>query len=192
MSDITRTVRAALAGSTLALLPTSLSAQETILPPPEADVIVPAEAEAAARLLAFVSEIDPDAELQVNGAIFTIEETQLRLVFDLNADRMRIVTPVAPAADLSAEDLERLMQANFDSALDARYAIAQGAVWSVFIHPLSSLTTEDFASGIGQTVNLVRSYGTSFSSGAFVFGEGDSAEEQRRLVDELIEKGREI
>ncbi len=31
------------------------------------------------------------------------------------------------------------MQANFDTALDARYAIAKGALWSTFIHPLSDL-----------------------------------------------------
>jgi len=39
------------------------------------------------------------------------------------------------------------MQANFDSALDARYAIAKGKLWSAFIHPLSELNEEQFFSG---------------------------------------------
>ena len=128
----------------------------------------------------------------MNGALFTVEDVQLQLVFDLNADRMRLLTPIAPADDIPAADLVRMMQANFDSALDARYGIAQGALWATFIHPLASLTMDDFASGIGQTVNLVRTYGTTYSSGALVFGGGDSAEENRQLIDELVQRGREI
>ncbi|MEO0818641.1 MAG: hypothetical protein AAFX86_15220 [Pseudomonadota bacterium] len=160
-------------------------------PAPEAEQLSSAEA-AAARLLAFVSAIDEEAQITGNGALFTVEGLQLQLVFDTNADRMRVMLPITAASDLDAAQLERLMQANFDSALDARYAIAQGAVWAVFLHPLSSLTTEDFASGIGQSVNLVRTFGTTFHSWAGVFGGGDSAEENRKLVDDLIAKGRAI
>ena len=192
MVDVPSSLKAALLGGALFLVPTGSLAQGSVSPSPEEDVIVPQEAEAAARLLAFVTELDGDAELQVNGALFTVEDVQLQLVFDLNADRMRLLTPIAPADDIPAADLVRMMQANFDSALDARYGIAQGALWATFIHPLASLTMDDFASGIGQTVNLVRTYGTTYSSGALVFGGGDSAEENRQLIDELIQRGREI
>jgi len=192
MVDVPSSLKAALLGCALFLVPTSSLAQGSVSPSPEEDVIVPQEAEAAARLLAFVTELDGDAELQVNGALFTVEDVQLQLVFDLNADRMRLLTSIAPADDIPAADLVRMMQANFDSALDARYGIAQGALWATFIHPLASLTMDDFASGIGQTVNLVRTYGTTYSSGALVFGGGDSAEENRQLIDELIQRGREI
>ncbi|MEL6386424.1 MAG: type III secretion system chaperone [Pseudomonadota bacterium] len=192
MVDVPSSLKAALLGGALFLVPTGSLAQDSVSPSPEEDVIVPQEAEAAARLLAFVTELDGDAELQVNGALFTVEDVQLQLVFDLNADRMRLLTPIAPADDIPAADLVRMMQANFDSALDARYGIAQGALWATFIHPLASLTMDDFASGIGQTVNLVRTYGTTYSSGALVFGGGDSAEENRQLIDELIQRGREI
>jgi len=192
MVDVPSSLKAALLGGALFLVPTSSLAQGSVSPSPEEDVIVPQEAEAAARLLAFVTELDGDAELQVNGALFTVEDVQLQLVFDLNADRMRLLTSIAPADDIPAADLVRMMQANFDSALDARYGIAQGALWATFIHPLASLTMDDFASGIGQTVNLVRTYGTTYSSGALVFGGGDSAEENRQLIDELIQRGREI
>ena len=88
--------------------------------------------------------------------------------------------------------LLRLMQANFDSALDARYAIAQGALWSTFIHPLSSINDEDFVSGLGQTVNLVLTYGSSFASGGVVFGGGDSQVEQNQLIEELQDRTKEI
>ena len=39
-------------------------------------------------------------------------------------------------------------------------------------------------------VNLVTTYGTSYSSGLLVFGGGDSQAIQRReLIDELLQKG---
>ena len=105
---------------------------------------------------------------------------------------MRIMIPVNDAAALDPEELMRLMQANFDSALDARYAIANGTLWSTFLHRLSTLTEVDFLSGIGQTINTADSFGTSYSSGEFVFGGGDSGELQRRkLIDELQRRGRE-
>lgn len=162
--------------------------QEPELQNPEVEMLSPAE-EAAARLLAFVAAIDEEAVIQANTAVFKVDGLQLQMVFDASADRMRVMIPIAGAAELSAEQLERLMQANFDSALDARYAIAQGAVWSVFLHRLSSLSTEDFASGLAQSVSLVRTYGTTFQSGAAVFGGGDSAEQHRELVDDLLQRG---
>ena len=83
----------------------------------------------------------------------------------------------------------RLMQANFDSALDARYAIAQDTLWGVFIHSLSELSDDEFLTALGETVNIVLTYGTTYSSGLMIFGAGDSAEIQRRqLIDELRNK----
>ena len=148
--------------------------------------------EAAATLRAAILRIDPSASLQDNGAQFRVGTVPVTLVYDINADRMRLVSPIAEAGALDGEGLQRLMQANFDSALDARYAIARGVLWSTFIHPLSTLDLDEFASGLGQTVNLVSTYGTTYSSGALVFGGGDSQEEQRKLIEELQEKSKEI
>ena len=142
------------------------------------------------RLGVLIERIDQNAEITGSGWTFAVEDTQVQLIYDTGADRMRMITPVDQAANLDADGLERLMQANFDSALDARYAIARGIVWSTFIHPLSSLDDEQFLSAVGQTVNLATSYGSSFSSGALVFGGGDSQERMlRELIDELLKKG---
>lgn len=148
--------------------------------------------EAAARLRDTVRRIDPLAKFSEAGAEFSVNGVALLLVYDINADRMRVISPVAEAGALTADELTRLMQANFDSALDARYALAKGFVWAAFLHPLSSLDGADFGSGVAQTVNLVTTYGTSFNSGVHVFGGGDSLEEQQELVDELEKKGEEI
>ena len=103
---------------------------------------------------------------------------------------MRIIVPIGPADALEEPLLVRLMQANFDSALDARYAIARGVLWSTFIHPLASLDDAAFLLGLGQTVNLANTFGDSYSSGVLLFGGGDSRGiRERELLEQLIEKG---
>jgi len=117
---------------------------------------------------------------------------QVLVVTDARADRMRALTPVARSADVTPEQMTRMMQANFDSALDARYAIANEVLWSAYIHPLSPLQKDQLISGIGQVVNLAQSFGTLYSSGGLLYGGGDSGALQRALIDELLKKGEEI
>ena len=140
----------------------------------------------AERLAELILRVDRDATLEGASWSFKVADIDAIVIFDINADRMRVVIPIGRADALESEELLRLMQANFDSALDARYAIGQGLLWGTFIHPLSTLTDEEFLVGLGQTVNVVISYGTSYSSGMFIFGGGDSAEiEQKKLIEEL-------
>lgn len=141
---------------------------------------------AAIDLLTVVTMIDEDASITSNGATFEVDGTPVTLVFDVNADRMRLFTRVSSSDGLSGAQLKRLMQANFDTALDARYAIAGGQVWSTYMHPLVSLSQDDFVSAIAQTVTLVRTYGTTFSSGALSFGAGDSNAEIQKLLEGLL------
>ncbi len=139
-----------------------------------------------------VQRLDPEAKGGDNFWQFTIEGVRLTLISDEGHDRMRVIAAIAPAAQLSQEQIFRCLQANFDSALDARYAIAQGVLWGAFIHPLKSLERDDLISGAGQTVNLVLSFGTTYSSGGLVFGGGDSQRLQRELIDRLLERGQPI
>ena len=143
----------------------------------------------AVRLGESILAVDEDAILEETAWIFALEELEVIVVYDIEADRMRIIIPIGPATDIPQEELVRLMQANFDSALDARYAIAQDTLWGVFIHPLSELSDDEFLTALGETVNIVLTYGTSYSSGLLIYGGGDSAEIQRRqLIDELRNK----
>ncbi len=115
------------------------------------------------------------------------------VITDEDADRMRIVVPITETSELSEKHLYRIMQANFDSTLDARYAIAKEILWSAYIHPLSTLSDEDFLSGLGQTVNLVDTFGGSFSSGSSTFIGGDSSGlKEKELIKELLKKGKAI
>lgn len=96
------------------------------------------------------------------------------VITDEAADRMRIIVQIAPVGELDRDILFRMMQANFDSALDARYAIARGVLWSAFIHPLSPLSDDQFRSGFAQAETLADTYGAGFSSGGLRFRGGDS------------------
>lgn len=182
------------AGALMALCPNMAQAQDAVPESseeaapeaaPETDE-VPAPVLSAARLLEIVTAIDEEARLTGNGATLTIDETAITLVFDVNADRMRLFSQIRPSDGLSGAQLKRLMQANFDTALDARYAVAQGQLWSTFIHRMTTLTQEDFVSALAQTVTLVKTYGTTFSSGAMSFGGGDSNAEIQKLLDRIL------
>ena len=86
------------------------------------------------------------------------------VITDETHNRMRIISPIIEAKNLSEADLRKLMEANFESALDARYAIYNEVLWSVFIHPLGELNNSQFLDGLKQTVQLAASYGTTYSS----------------------------
>ena len=140
----------------------------------------------AIRMSELILRVDENAINDGSTWYFNIIGLDAGLVCDIEADRMRVLIPIENTGDLSKNELLRLMQANFDSALDARYAIAQGQLWGAYIHPLSTLTDEEFLLGIGQTANVVASFGSSYSSGMFVFGGGDSGEiERKRFLQEL-------
>jgi len=146
----------------------------------------------AERLAQIVLEIDPEAQLIRNTMELTVEDIPILLVVSPVANRMRAMVPISSADALTQEDMARVLQANFDSALDARYAIAQGKLWSVFIHPLSSLERDQFLSGLVQTINVARIYGQSYSGGATLFGGGDSNGIYKELFEKLQKKGQEL
>lgn len=152
----------------------------------------PDEPMTQARLVDILIAVDPDTQVSGNQAQLTIRDVPVVIIMDPVADRMRAVVPIRAEAGIDGDELRRLMQANFDTALDARYAIANGRLWSTFIHPLSPLERDQFLSGLGQTVNLALSYGTLYSGGGLSFGGGDSGERQRELIEELLQKGEEI
>ena len=97
------------------------------------------------------------------------QDRTVMIITDEQHDRMRIITPVAEAVGLEDGIAQTLLAANFDRALDARYALTEDVLWSAFIHPLSSLTDEFFLSALRQVVTLAENYGTSFSSGELTF-----------------------
>jgi len=105
------------------------------------------------------------------GAIRTqIDGINVYLISDPSSDRMRIVAPIALVAGLDARVLSVMHEANFSTALDARYAISEGVIYSVYLHPISSLTPRLIKSALDQVLSLVKTFGTTYSSGEIEFG----------------------
>ena len=159
-------------------------------PPAAPDAKLPApskEAVAAQTMIdTALHKINKDIKRDGNVWTFEIAKRQVIVITDPIAERMRILVPVIEADKLDAIMLKRLMQANFDSALDARYAVAQDLLWGVYIHPLVSLNEKDFISGLSQALKVVENFGGSYSSGAIIFGGGDSTSIQtEQLLEQL-------
>lgn len=136
-------------------------------------------------LFELVRRIDPEAQVQGNAAQFTVNDRGLVLVGDERAGRMRIMSPIARADALDQEILQRMLQANFDAVLDARYAIANGVVWSVFIHPLPPMDEAQFANAVSQVFVAASTFGGAYTSGALIYGGGDTNEEHRKVLEAL-------
>ncbi len=133
-----------------------------------------------------LKKIDKTIKRETNVWQFELAKRQVIVITDPVAERMRIMVPIVEASKLDQELLTRLMQANFDSALDARYAIASDLLWGTFIHPLTSLDEKGFVSGLAQAIAVAENFGGSFSSGAIVFGGGDSTKLQEQELLELL------
>jgi hypothetical protein len=160
-------------------------------PPADPVEITPEVSAVLEQMDEVIKALDAKAERTGNRWQFMLQERVMLVVTDTTAGRMRIITPIALTADMPEGAMERLMQANFDTALDARYAVAQNLVWGAFIHPLDTLTQRDFASGILQTHAIGETFGTTFSSGVISYGGGDSGaifEDQLKALLEELEK----
>ena len=103
---------------------------------------------------------------------FDYHGVSMMVISDVTHDRMRIVTPVAKYDELDKTQIDRIMQANFHNALDARYAVSSGVLFSAYIHPLSPLTTKMIESALVQVANLAQSFGSEYSSGVLKFRGG--------------------
>lgn len=137
---------------------------------------------------------DDDAGDEMPGSSVEEKLPAIMVVMtDDRADRMRLMMPIRKFDHNKATDLRLALIAlhcNYDRALDARYALKEGVLWSVFIHPLESLTEEGLMNGIDQVRALRKNTGTTFSSSKLHFGlgvpegqDGESQEEEAEQTD---------
>jgi len=99
-----------------------------------------------------------------------IDDYELYVMTDEGHDRMRAMIAIGAIDPDDNEMLITLLSANFDRALDAKYAVYDGVLWSIFLHRLSWLTTDELDEAITQVIRLAESTGTTFASGDLVFG----------------------
>lgn len=122
------------------------------------------------RLAALIGRLGTNVEK--TGPVWTFEfkARKILVLTDAAHDRMRVMTLVASRAVLGPQDMEVLLHANFDRALDARYALFDGKLWSLFLHPLAALDDAQFAACLSQVHHLAENFGTTYTSSDSTFG----------------------
>lgn len=99
-----------------------------------------------------------------------LNDMPMIVLTDQTNDRMRIIAPIVEVSKLDEDLLLDCLTANFHSALDVKYAISEGLLWSVYVHPLSPLTEMEIESAIKQVYAAAATFGTTFSSTPLLFG----------------------
>ncbi len=125
------------------------------------------------RLQQLIEQVGTINDGQLGFWRFTYQGSELYAITDESHNRMRIMTAIITEDEVTDEDRKIMLAANFDRALDAKFATAQGHLWSVFIHPLKELTESQFFDAVAQVKTLADNYGTTYSSSELVFGGGD-------------------
>ena len=112
-----------------------------------------------------------------HGAMeFEFDGVTMACVSDAAHDRMRIIAPVVAVSDMTAAQRVRVMEANFHTALDARYATSGPLLYAAFLHPLGSLSETELRAALRQVAKLVKTFGGSYSSGDLRYGGPSDAE----------------
>ena len=88
------------------------------------------------------------------------------------------MSPIIEQKKLAYTDMLKLMEANFHSALDVKYAISDDILWSVFIHPLKELNKDEVLSAINQVYEAAVTYGTTYNSTGLTFPNKRKEEEK--------------
>ncbi|MFS4448041.1 hypothetical protein [Maribacter sp. 2307UL18-2] len=140
------------------------------------------------KLQELISQVSDTLMVNGNSIQFLYQETPLICVYDANANRMRIITPIIETKELEEEQLLNMLVANFHSALDVKYALSDEIIWSVFIHPLKELSDHQVLDAIDQVYSAAATFGTTYSSTSLVFP-GNTKKKESPKQKKLIKRG---
>jgi len=129
------------------------------------------------KMISIIKQIAKEVEVDQGNLTFEYDGSTLAIISDTNANRMRIVSPVIEASQMSEEQVVATLISNYHLALDARYAIGNGILYSVYVHSLEELTETMLKSAVRQVATLRKTFGNGYTSGEFSFG--INAEEER-------------
>ena len=118
---------------------------------------------------------------------FFINKVAMVSITDTNHNRMRIMSPIMEAKHLDSNLMQAALVANFHTALDVKYAVTDGIVWSVFIHPLQELTEHQVEDAVRQVYFANVNFGSSFASTTLTFPPGTS-EKDKKAAKETLKK----
>jgi hypothetical protein len=140
----------------------------------------------AERLKELITQEADSVQSQNNMVQFKFNDALLLCIYDENANRMRIISPIIERSALKEKDLLNILVANFHSALDVRYALSDEIIWSVYTHPLKQLSDEQVVDAIQQVYAAALTFGSTFSSTGMVFpGNTKRVEKQKDSLRKL-------
>jgi hypothetical protein len=131
------------------------------------------------KLNSIIYTLSDEVEGQAGHWQFIIDSTLFICLTDELHNRMRIIAPIVEVSEVSDNQLRKCMEANFHTALDIRYAISDGLLWSAYIHPLKELTKQQVFSALSQVYSGVKTFGTYYSSGELNFPTQEERDAQR-------------
>ncbi|VEP16209.1 conserved hypothetical protein [Hyella patelloides LEGE 07179] len=102
------------------------------------------------QITSILQEIFPQDTVETNNEEnWQINNDKIRLLVLLSEDKswLRVLTPIASVMEAQSL-LVPLMEANFDTTQEIRYALGQNVLWGVFHHNFATLATEDFVNVI--------------------------------------------
>ena len=70
-----------------------------------------------------------------------------------------LLLPLRNLKKLTRKNIDAILESNFHKALDARYAVSEGILYSAYIHPLAALSKSEIKSAMLQVSNLAMSFG---------------------------------
>ncbi len=96
----------------------------------------------------------PAAQTIAPGS-WQIEAPNFRLLVLLSEDEtwLRVLVPIVPAQE-AQPFLQQILEANFDTTQETRYALQQGLLWGVFQHSLLDLSEADLTAALGRLLHL--------------------------------------
>lgn len=113
--------------------------------------------------------LDSEIEGQEGYWQITLKQARIICLTDEKNNRMRFIAPIRETADMDVVDLTRCLEANFHTALDIKYAISDGVLWSTFMHPLRELSEDQAKDALQQVYNGTLTYGTTYASSYLTF-----------------------
>lgn len=122
------------------------------------------------KLLEIVEREAEDIGGEVGAWHLYLKDRVLLILTDEENNRMRIFTPIVEERVIDAEDMHKMLEANFHTALDAKYSIYEGFVISTYTHPLRELSEAQLLDAMHQVIRLAETFGSTYSSTDLLFG----------------------
>ncbi len=139
------------------------------------------------ELVDIIKQEADTTDIQGNSLRFIFKETMLICIYDENANRMRIISPIIEREKIGEEELLNALVANFHTALDVKYALSDEIIWSVFAHPLKELTEAQVVDAIYQVYAAALTFGGSYTSTNLTFP-GNTQKKEKPKLPKVLKK----